>query len=80
MFLIFQLFMPNPLKPGVKLRMKMQLQQRQQVMLQILLTLLQLGWCSNYRVLNIFTAWFIIDIWKQGANPKIRRLFAFSDA
>ena len=50
MFLIFQLFMPNPLKPGVKLRMKMQLEQRQQVMLQILLTLLQLRqyWITGY--------------------------------
>ena len=30
-----QLSLPNPLKPGVKWRMKMQLEQRQQVMLQL---------------------------------------------
>ena len=33
MFLV--LFLPNPLKPGVKSRMKMQLEQHQQVMLQL---------------------------------------------
>ena len=35
--LVLQLF-PNPLKPGVKLRMKMLLEQRRQAMLQLLLS------------------------------------------
>ena len=33
--LILQLFLPNPLKPGVKSKMKMQLGQRRQAMLQL---------------------------------------------
>ena len=33
--LVLQLSLPNPLKPGVKLGMKMQLEQRQQAMLQL---------------------------------------------
>ena len=33
--LILQMSLPNPLKPGVKLRMKMYLEQRRQAMLQL---------------------------------------------
>ena len=33
--LVFQLSLPNPLKPRVKLRMKMELEQRRQAMLQL---------------------------------------------
>ena len=33
--LVLQLYLPNPLKPGVKSRMKMYLEQRRQAMLQL---------------------------------------------
>ena len=33
--IVLQLFLPNPLKPSVKLRVKMKLEQRRQAMLQL---------------------------------------------
>ena len=33
--LVLQLYLSNPLKPGIKLRMKIQLEQRRQAMLQL---------------------------------------------
>ena len=42
--LVLQLSLPNPLKPGVKLRTKMQLEQRRQEMLQLHLSDQQF-WC-----------------------------------
>ena len=53
--LILQLSLPNPLEPGVKLRMKMQLEQCWQAMLQLHLSC---QWCSNYIwVINKFIAY-----------------------
>ena len=49
--LVSQLSLPNPLKPGVKSRMKMQLEQRRQAMLQLHLNDQQfycLLWCVLY--------------------------------
>ena len=45
--LVLQLCLPNPLKPGVKLRMKMALEQRRQAMLQ-----LHLSYQQFYRLLK----------------------------
>ena len=44
--LVLQLSLPNPLKPGVKSRMKMQLEQRRQAMLQLQLSDQQ--FCCRY--------------------------------
>ena len=49
--LILQLPLPNPLKPGVKLRMTMQLEQRRQTLLQLHLSNQQVYcplWCALY--------------------------------
>ena len=48
---VLQLSLPNPLKPGVKSRMKMKLKQRRQAMLQLHLSDQQLYcllWCNLY--------------------------------
>ena len=58
--LVLQLFLPNPMKPGVKSRMKMQLEQRRQAMLQLHLSYQQfhsLLRCNLYKRFDDRTAW-----------------------
>ena len=57
--LVCQMALPNPVKPGGKSRMKMWLEQRRQVMLQLHLSDQQFYWMKRYGL------WWYIEIWKR---------------
>ena len=65
--LALQLSLPNPLKPGVKLRMKMQLEQRRQAMLQLHLSYQQFYCLLRCDLHWRSYGWHIHDgmIWKR---------------
>ena len=63
--LVVQLSLPNPLKPGVKSRMKMWLVQRRQ------------GTCSNYSwMINNFIVRLILEVW-QWTSPIIVQILVW---
>ena len=65
--LVLQLFLPNPLKPGVTLRMKMYVEQRRQAMLQLHLSDQQIYYLLLFKLRHILqTLWYCADQNHQG--------------
>ena len=59
--LVLQLSLPNPMKPGVQSRMKMQLEQCRQAMLQLHL--------SDWQFYCLLKGWLILETWRQSWWP-----------